>query len=305
MVREARRGRVIATLLVDFFEDVLQSDSETIGGGSMKRTVAIVIVALAAVGFAQAAELTTNPNPANPPSGGPYFPDAPNITQSVDPVTITELNGIACSGGGISADNHFIRRFFLNADHGISVQYNVTSVDFGIESCNVYVGTTAPITMYTYAIANGAPLTFANMGTPLDSTTRDFPDGTALVVENWVVGGSIVDPVATDLVIDMFYPDTEDAYGIWPGTNAAGETQPGYLASVACSLPEPATLDSIGFPDVDLVATVNGDEQVVPTPTPPPPSGALNPVPALGTYGIVAMVLLIVGVAVLLMWRRN
>ncbi len=42
-----------------------------------------------------------------------------------------------------------------------------------------------------------------------------------------------------------------------------------------------------------------------PTPTPPPPGGAAIPVPSLNTYGIVAMVLMIIGVGVLVMWRRN
>ncbi len=41
-----------------------------------------------------------------------------------------------------------------------------------------------------------------------------------------------------------------------------------------------------------------------PTPTPPDPSNAV-PVPSLNTYGIVAMVLLLVGVAILVMWRRS
>jgi hypothetical protein len=273
----------------------------------MKRTVAIIIVALAVAGVAQAAQFGTNPNPANPPSGAPYVPDAPNITQSVDPSTITALNGIACTASGIAADNHFLRRFFLNGDHGIAVQYNVTSVDFGVESVNVYIGATAPITVSTYSIANGAGFTFANMGTALASTTRNFADGSGGFVENFVVSGSIIDPVGQDLVVDMFWPDVTATgdYGIWPGTNAAGETQPGYLASVGCGLAEPATLDSIGFPAVDLVVTVNGDEQVVPTPTPPPPSGAAQPVPSLNNYGIVAMVLLLIGVAVLVMWRRS
>ena len=272
----------------------------------MKRIVAIVIVALAAAGVAQAADFGTDPNPANPPSGVPYAPDAPNITQSTDPSTL-EAGSIACSSGGqFASDNHFIRRFFLNADHGITVQYNVTSIDFGIESVTIYVGTSAPITMSTYSIDSGAALTFANMGTALNSVTRNFPDGTALSIENFVVGGSIVDPVAQDLVIEMYYPEAVgDEYGIWPGSNTLGQTQPGYLASVGCAIAEPTDIAAIGFPDMHLVATVNGDEQVVPTPTPPPPIGAGNPVPALSSYGIVAMVLMIVGVAVLLMWRRN
>jgi hypothetical protein len=267
----------------------------------MKRTVAIVFVAMLAVGVAQAADFTTNPNPANPPSGAPYAPDAPNISQSTDPATVV-TGSIACGSGGISSDNHFLRRFFLNADHGIVVQYNVTSVDMGIESVNVYVGTTAPITINTYSIANGAAFTFANMSS-IGSATRDFGDGTSLVMENWVVGGSVIDPVASDLVVSMFYADTVDAYGIWPGSNAGGQTQPSYLASVGCGLPDPADIASIGpFADMHLVMTVNGDEQIVPTPT---PSGAAEPVPSLNNYGIIAMVLLLVGVGILVMWRRS
>lgn len=265
----------------------------------MKRTVAIVIVALAAVGFAQAADFTTNPNPANPPTGTPYTPDLPNITQSNDPATVEAATGVACTDQVTIADNHFLRRFFLNADHGILVQYNVTSVDFGVESAT---GTNALVNMDLYSIANGAAFTFANM-TQIGTTSRVLPDGTSLSIENFVVSGSIVDPAATDLVVDMFWPDSDTWLG-FPGANTSGETQPSYIASVACGLPDPASYASIGFPTVALVVTVNGDEQVVPTPT-PPPATSLNPIPALGSYGIIAMVLLIVGVAVLLMWRRN
>jgi len=266
----------------------------------MKRIVAIIIVALAAAGVAQAADLTTNPNPANPPTGSPYTPDAPNITQSNDPTTVEAATGVACTDQVTIADNNFLRRFFLSADHGIVVQYNVTSVDFGVESAT---GTNAIAEMITYSIPSGAAFTYANM-TQLGSASRTLADGTALSVENWVVGGSIVDPVAEDLVVNMYWPDSDTWLG-FPGANTSGESQPSYLSSIACGLADPTTFAGIGFPDVALVVTVNGDEQVVPTPTPPPPSGALNPVPALSSYGIVAMVLMIVGIAVLLMWRRN
>lgn len=266
----------------------------------MKRTVAIIIVALAAAGVVQAADFGTNPHPANPPTGTPYSPDAPNITQSNDPATVEPATGVACSDQITIADNHFMRRFFLSADHGIVVQYNVTSVDFGVESV---AGTNAIAQMDIYSIANGAAFTFANM-TQIGTTSRVLADGTAESIENFVVAGSIVDPVANDLVVDMYWPDSDTWLG-FPGANTFGETQPSYIASVACGLADPVTYASINFPDVALVVTVNGDEQVVPTPTPPPPAGDLNPVPALSSYGIVAMVLMIVGIAVLLMWRRN
>ncbi|HSN55032.1 MAG TPA: hypothetical protein VLT32_10180, partial [Candidatus Sulfomarinibacteraceae bacterium] len=80
--------------------------------------------------------------------------------------------------------------------------------------------------------------------------------------------------------------------------------QPGYLASVSCGLTDPLTFGSIGFPTVHIVMVVSGDEQVVPTST-PPPAVAAEPVPSLNTYGIIAMVVLLVGVAVLVMWRRS
>ena len=46
------------------------------------------------------------------------------------------------------------------------------------------------------------------------------------------------------------------------------------------------------------------DDIVQPTPTPPPPSSA-EPVPSLNKYGIAAMILILVGVGILVMWRRN
>jgi len=266
----------------------------------MKRIVAIVIVAMAAAGVIQAAEFGTNPNPANPPTGTPYSPDAPNITQSNDPATVEAATGVSCNDGVAIADNHFLRRFYLNADHGIVVQYNVTSVDFGVESVT---GTGATAQMDLYSIASGAAFTFANM-TQIGTTSRVLADGTALAIENFVVAGSIVDPVAADLVVDMYWPDSDTWLG-YPGANTSGETQPSYLASDACGLSEPATFASINFPSTALAVTVNGDEQVVPTPTPPPPSGAAVPVPSLNNYGVLAMVLLLVGVGILVMWRRS
>ncbi len=50
------------------------------------------------------------------------------------------------------------------------------------------------------------------------------------------------------------------------------------------------------------MATTYIDSTQPPTPT---PSGAGVPVPSLNAYGIVAMVLMLIGVAVLVMWRRN
>ena len=60
-----------------------------------------------------------------------------------------------------------------------------------------------------------------------------------------------------------------------------------------------------GGTNPDFLFQIWGEEAVGPTPTPPPPSGAAEPVPSLNNYGIVAMVLLLVGVGILVMWRRS
>ena len=59
------------------------------------------------------------------------------------------------------------------------------------------------------------------------------------------------------------------------------------------------------YTDPDYTFLLNGTESVGPTPTPPPPSGAAVPVPAMSNFGMVAMILLVIGVAILVMWRRS
>jgi hypothetical protein len=93
------------------------------------------------------------------------------------------------------------------------------------------------------------------------------------------------------------------ATGLWrnPGDGfASGCTTWSPLASCIGSSGTPV---GGGFPD--FLFQVWGAEAQGPTPTPPPPVGASEPVPTLNTYGIVAMVLLLVGVGILVMWRRS
>ena len=65
------------------------------------------------------------------------------------------------------------------------------------------------------------------------------------------VTGAILDPMGEDLVAAMYFPDTVDAYGIWPGANSNGQTQPCYLSAVDCGISEPTAFADIGF-DVDI-----------------------------------------------------
>lgn len=272
----------------------------------MKRFVLFVTIALLAVGTAQAADFSADSQPAAGPSGPPQSggDGAINITQNTDPNTVG-TGTVACSGdGGFTVtDNQFLRRFFLNADHGINLQFNVTDVTYGVETAADRGVGGRPIgaTLNLYSIANGAAFTYANM-TNVGTAALSIPDGTSQVLLNQVVTGSIIDPVNEDLVVEVANPDYTGEFAFFFGSNGAGETQPSYLASVSCGLADPLTFSGIGFPGINIIYTVSGDEQVVPTATPPP---AGEPVPSMNRYGIMVMIGLLIGVAILVMWRRS
>ena len=273
----------------------------------MKRTILIIVAIVSVAGFASAD--TSFSLSQNPPAGTATegtFPDAPNITQNTDPNTL-EAGSVACVDSGppqSSTENHYLRRFFLNADHGIVDPYNVTSVDYGVESATGITVTDIPLNITLYTIASGAAFTFANL-TQIGSSSTTIPDGTSLQFFNLPVTGFVDDPIGKDLVVDIWTPDGTIGpdFSLFIGSNALGQTQPAYLAADDCGLPDPATTASIGFPDMHIVMTVNGDLVVGPTPTPPPTGG--EPIPTMNRYGIVIMVALLIGVAILVMWRRN
>ena len=63
------------------------------------------------------------------------------------------------------------------------------------------------------------------------------------------------------LVLEVFVPDGTTAGNIFfMGSNAAGQTAPGYIRAPAtgCDITQPVTLASISFPNVHLVMQVTG-----------------------------------------------
>ena len=126
----------------------------------MKKLLVVALV-FGVCGLVSAADFTVNPNP-KPATGGTHVPRLPNITQNLDPVTITAGNSVSCNAGGLHSDNSYWRRFLLATDHGIALQYNVTSVDFGIEQATGAAGS-QPVTVNLHSIANGASFLLANL----------------------------------------------------------------------------------------------------------------------------------------------
>ena len=81
---------------------------------------------------------------------------------------------------------------------------------------------------------------------------------------------------------------------------------PGDGFGSGCTTWTPQTTCGVGGgTNPDFLFQIWGEQAQGPTPTPPPPQGASEPVPTMSNFGIVAMVVLLIGVAILVMWRRN
>ena len=234
----------------------------------LKNVVVVAFVIALSAGLAQAAELTAGPTFADPVVVS--MPDVflPNITQSTDPATIAG-GTVACGvSGAHTRQNQWLRRFFLNTDHGIVLQYDVTSVDWAIGTVTLLdPGATDPVgTVNVYALANGAGFTYANMGAALGTADVTLIQSTVGTIVNFPATGSIVTPAATDLVVEIVMPDgagTTVATDLWEvraGDNALGELRDSYIAAADCGIIDPTTHTAISFPTAMLVLTVNGNE---------------------------------------------
>jgi hypothetical protein len=195
----------------------------------------------------------TGATESNPIQIGNAPQGAISITQSVDPNTVA-AGAVACSpdGGATTTENSYWRVFDLPTDFGINNQFDIDTVQFGVEASGSVSGFN--VNIYTL---NG-PFTLANL-TLISSTPVTVPD-LALALINAPVSASI--PAGSVLVVELESADLSGVGRYFVGSNAAGENDPSYLSSGSCGITNPATFASIGFPNIHIVMTVSGDEVV-------------------------------------------
>ncbi|MCH8558542.1 MAG: choice-of-anchor J domain-containing protein, partial [Balneolia bacterium] len=167
-----------------------------------------------------------------------------SLSQVVEP-----LNGVRCGSAAGTAANSYIRTYSL-PDFDIDGDFNVTAVQFGLES----VTGSLPVEARIYTL-EGA-LNFANMtllatSSQVTVSTADNETVITIPVEAEVPAGSVI-------VVEAFVPEST-GNDLFPGTNSAGETSPSYIAADACSIFQPATYASIGFPEAHLILNVVGE----------------------------------------------
>jgi subtilisin family serine protease len=181
----------------------------------------------------------------------PFAPNATTITHSTSQ-TIMGGNAVACSpdGGVTTSSNQYLRAFTL-ADFGIFGDFDVTSVDFGIENLTGSVNRDITVNLYTL----DGVFTYANLTLIGTATASVAPQ--ALTVVNVPVTGTA--PAGSTLVVEIDPGDLSGQAGFFIGSNNMGQTAPSYIRSTSCSIPEPTPFGNIGFPGVHIVMNVIGE----------------------------------------------
>ena len=229
--------------------------------GQDKPDAKIITVADAPIG--------TPDSPIGTPDAKLGSPDAP----PAQPVTITlsqaastsivALNSVSCNAANVTAENSYYRAFPLS-DFGITSPFTVQSVTYAVESADAEIGTSqgVQVRVYNYTGTVGAAT--------LDTASMTQLGGVASTVPNTTTGTNITAnlaatvPAGGTVVAEIFVPDGDpDGNGIgnafFLGSNASGESRPGYIRAPDCGSPTPTSFASLGLATtVDIVVSVTG-----------------------------------------------
>jgi hypothetical protein len=186
------------------------------------------------------------------------------LTHSLEPNLVVG-GSVACQTTGDppgsepqrTTQNSYYRSFDLAA-MGVTTGIDVTSVDFGIENAT-HPNMEQNITVNLWHDTAGTnPPVLANL-VLVGTVTYSQPD-TQLEIVNVPVTGTV--PAGGTLVVEI---DTEDHIQLMAnavlfiGSNPFGQTGPSYIRAPQCALNAIDDLANIGFPNMHLIMTVNGE----------------------------------------------
>ena len=184
---------------------------------------------------------------------------------------------VACSAGGLHADNSYWRAFNLSS-FGIGGDFSVTDVSIGVETATS-TGASQQVTCNLYTSSQAFPGGFPGSLTLIGTATVDVTPQSSTILNIPVAG---VAPAGSELVVEIFTPDGQTlGNAFFIGSNGLGETGPSYISAVDCGLTAPATTGSIGFPGMMIVMNVTGNDGA-----PCPVGPATNPSPASGSTDV-------------------
>ncbi len=172
------------------------------------------------------------------------------LTQSTSQ-TITPLNSVSCNTASVHADNSYFRSFAITED------IDVCEIQFGIEEAAAGTDGTQPVTVNLYAGTGDFPATFPAGYTQIGTAALSVADQTATIFPASLAASVTA---GSNLVVEINTPDGDAAGNtFFIGSNADGESAPGYIESADCAIDEPTPLADIGFGDMNIVLNVVGN----------------------------------------------
>jgi subtilisin family serine protease len=200
--------------------------------------------------------------PTPTPTPGGSCP--PTITESTSQA-IVDGNSVACGPG--ASTTHYWRAFDMNTFTG-GLEYDITSVEFGIEQAQSATGTGQSVTVNLYT-NGGTPFPNGTLTKVATSGLLNIPDQ-ADTIFNVPITVSV--PAGTlELVMELVAPDGDPTNNIFfIGSNPDPETRTSYISAADCGTPDPVPVADIGFPDMHYVVNVNGTCPAGPRSTPTP-----------------------------------
>ena len=186
--------------------------------------------------------------------------DAPamvSLSQTTNESVVANAS-VACISNGYTTENSWYRVFDL-ADHGITEEFHVTEVIFGVEKAAGTQNVQVKIGIYDGTIGTNlntgnsdfaGPITYVNMG------TVNVPANTGYMTRVPVEGEL---PANSKLIVSVRTPGaTGQAPYFYVGASNTGENRPGFIRAPACGISQPTTTGSIGFPNSHLLISVVG-----------------------------------------------
>ncbi len=191
--------------------------------------------------------------------------------------TIVAANSVSCNAGGLHTNNSYWRAFDLPS-FGISGAYTVTDVSIGVEQATS-TSASQQVTCNLYTSSQVFPAGYPGSLTLIGTATVDVTPQTATILNIPVSGEA---PAGSELVVEIFTPDGQTlGNGFFIGSNGLGETGPSYISATDCAITVPTTTSAIGFPQMQIVMNVTGNDGA-----PCPVGPATNPSPVSGTTNV-------------------
>jgi len=170
---------------------------------------------------------------------------------------IVDLNSVACEQNDIVSYNTFYRSFLLS-DFDITSDFNITSIDYGIEVLSGAPAEGYPVTVGIYTTDSSFPT--GNL--TLVKEVTEMITNQNLKLHNTSITATI--PADKEFVVSIFIKSDIIADGgngnvsFQIGSNPGGENRPSYFMAPDCSTPVPEILDTQGRPDMHIVLNVKG-----------------------------------------------